>query len=535
MRHAASIAACLCFAALVVWTATAAASALGGNVRRYAVVIGNDRGGKDETPLRYAESDALKMATVLQQVGGFAAENVVLMRGGDAAAVLRGLIAVNDRIRTQSGGQDSVLLVFYSGHGDRSSLHLGDSRLDLTAIEQLVRGSSATVRLMILDACHSGALTRVKGGHAAPPMTITLNQRLSGEGIVFLTSSSASEEAQESDEIKSAFFTHYLTSGLLGAADQDQDGLVVLKEAYRHAYENTIRASSRTWAGVQHPTFRYELGGQGDIALSQLGLGPDSARVRLPPDIGFLVFQGSADGAVVMELGASDPARIVHLKPGRYFLRGRGADYLLEGSVEQAPGVQVDVDADRLVRTDYARMVRKGVAASARVHGPALGYQVRTPIVSGGSLCHGPLAAYVQELPELRWAARLGACRGEFSNPSLSANTDELSLAGRVAHAWDTRALTLDVGAGVGLALLRQSFETIATAPPRNSFASYLELGGSLIRYLPDRFYVSAELGAMAYALPRESSTNDEQLVVRFAARTSLQVGFQFGDGLEVD
>lgn len=35
----------------------------------------------------------------------------------------------------------------------------------------------------------------------------------------------------------------------------------------------------------------------------------------------------------------------------------------------------------------------------------------------------------------------------------------------------------------------------------------------------------------MAYALPREASAGDEQLVVRFAARTSLQLGLQFNDG----
>jgi hypothetical protein len=46
---------------LLVWTAAAAASPLAGNVRRYAVVIGSDRGNKEATALRHAEADALKM------------------------------------------------------------------------------------------------------------------------------------------------------------------------------------------------------------------------------------------------------------------------------------------------------------------------------------------------------------------------------------------------------------------------------------------------------------------------------------------
>jgi uncharacterized caspase-like protein len=77
-----------------------------------------------------------------------------------------------------------------------------------------------------------------------------------------LTASSANEDAQESDEIKGSFFTHALVSGLMGAADRDKNGVVVLEEAYRHAYDATVRASSRTFAGMQHPTFHYDSAGR---------------------------------------------------------------------------------------------------------------------------------------------------------------------------------------------------------------------------------------------------------------------------------
>jgi hypothetical protein len=195
------------------------------------------------------------------------------------------------------------------------------------------------VRLLVVDACHSAALTRVKGGRSAPRMALQLGDRLSGEGIVFLTSSAASEEAQESDELHSSFVTHYLASGLLGAADSNQDGVVVLREAYRHAYENTIRASSSTAAGVQHPTYRYELGGQGDIELSRLRFGARRATARLPAGSSFLLFRGDRDGPVVAEVGGQDEARAITLKPGSYFVRARGADHLLEGTVDLPPAV----------------------------------------------------------------------------------------------------------------------------------------------------------------------------------------------------
>ncbi|MEZ4287262.1 MAG: hypothetical protein R3A47_03760 [Polyangiales bacterium] len=45
--------------------------------------------------------------------------------------------------------------------------------------------------------------------------------------------------------LKGSFFTHYLVTAMLGAADMDRDGQVDLREAYQYAFENTIRASSR--------------------------------------------------------------------------------------------------------------------------------------------------------------------------------------------------------------------------------------------------------------------------------------------------
>ena len=61
---------------------------------------------------------------------------------------------------------------------------------------------------------------------------------------------SAGEDAQESDDIKGSFFTHHLVSALRGAADEDMDGRVVLEEAYRYTYNETLRASNRTPAAA---------------------------------------------------------------------------------------------------------------------------------------------------------------------------------------------------------------------------------------------------------------------------------------------
>src|SRR5438477_9352443 len=98
-------------------------------VDRFAVVIGNDAGQAADAALRYAQTDAERIASVLEDVGGVRPENLTLLRGQDASTVRRALIAVNDRIRASSG--ETVLIVYYSGHADAESLHLGTTQLDL--------------------------------------------------------------------------------------------------------------------------------------------------------------------------------------------------------------------------------------------------------------------------------------------------------------------------------------------------------------------------------------------------------------------
>src|SRR5439155_586024 len=121
---------------------------------RYALVVGNDSGDRDEARLRFAEHDADRVSQTLVDLGGFAAGNVVTLRGSDADAMRAALIGINDRIRT-SGAADTMLVVYYSGHADAEALHLNGTTLPLAQLEQLVRGSSATFRMLILDSCRS--------------------------------------------------------------------------------------------------------------------------------------------------------------------------------------------------------------------------------------------------------------------------------------------------------------------------------------------------------------------------------------------
>jgi hypothetical protein len=508
----------LCLLAAPAWAA----------VERFAVVVGNNLGAAEDGPLRYAEADAARVAAVLRDVGDVRPTNLILLRGDDADTVRRTLIAVNERVRM--AGDQTVLLVFYSGHADAEALHLGSSRLELAELEQLVRGSAARFRLLIVDACRSGALTRVKGGTPVPPFDVQVSERVPGEGAVFLTSSSASEDSQESDELKGSFFTAALVSGLLGAADADGDGKVTLREAYAYAYAATLRASSKTFAGTQHPTFQYEFRGQGDLVLTTL-VDPRGMRawVVFPQGRTYLLFSDSADGPVVGEVGAGDSVRRLSVRPGRYFVRGRAPDVLLEGNVDVPAGSTVSIDESTLSRTAYARLVRKGEGSRESVQGLQAAFVASTALSDASGACLGVVAGYALEFKAITVIPRLAYCHAGFSNQNLSASTNQVDAEVRAAYVWDLSLVSLEVGLTVGGAWLQQTFQTTGLAPSRSTLALQLSPDVAVSREFGERAYVFLEFAAATYLYEmQDTATTQSHFGPSFSGRLTLGSGWRW-------
>ena len=494
------------------------------DVERYAVIIGHNTGAADEQRLRFAETDATRVGELLGEIGGVPDENQVVLRSKTADQVRRALIATNERIRVgQRAGHEAVLFVYYSGHGDADALHLGETQLALRELEALVRGSSAQIRILVIDSCRSGSITRVKGGKPAPPLALSSGiDDIPGEGVIVLTASTAGEDAQESDEIAGSFFTHYLLSGLRGAADEDSDQTITVAEAFSYTRDQTILASSRTLGGTQHPTFHYDLRGRADVTLANLGT-RGRGQLTLPDGATWLVARGSEN--VVGEIVAGAKRRTLSLRPGRYVVRGRTREALLEGTATVAADRETLVDASSLSRTTYARLVRKGKGDILRyVSGPIVGPQIQTAIIDGASPCFGLLAGWTFVRSDLTLSPRVAACRGEFSNRTLDATTDVLALELRVAKAWDTSSLTLDLGITGGAELLHERFVTRGIAPTRSSAAAHVDAGAGISLPIA-RGYVGAELAAQTHFFSIEDQAGARQMTARFALRTLLLVG----------
>jgi len=479
----------------------AAAGGADQEAARFALLIGNNRGHAGDAQLRFASHDAARVARLLQDLGSFPGENTTVLTARSAEQVRRALLSINDRVRQAvSGGRRAMLLVYYSGHADARTLHLEGTSLEVEELRKLVTGSAATLRVLVLDACHSGSATRVKGGRPGPGFSIRLTNRLTSEGFAIITSSAATEESQESDQLQGSFFTHYLLSGLRGAADRNRDGQVSLAEAYAYAYASTLSVTSRTLVGPQHPTYEYDIRGKGDFMITRLRAAAGHGVLSFGAPGHYLIFAERAEGHVVAELLTDQPRARIVLPAGRYFLRKRAPDLLLEGPLTVRAGARSDVDEGGLRRVAYARLVRKGAGRRRLSHGPLLGYALHGPVAAG----LGPLsqleASYPLALRHVTLAPRVAFGWTSADNDRLTLEHRELTLSLAGHYVLDVGPVGLLVGLVGGYSLALQRFSSAGQAPDRTShlfsfggeaglewpirWGLYLQLRGALLTYV---------------------------------------------------
>ncbi len=255
-------------------TVLVASAALPAAVQRLALVAGANDGGPDRPVLKYAVSDAERFARVLLDLGGVSPANAILLRQPKLRELEQALDQLRSRIdearRTAAGngGGRTEVLVYYSGHADDKGLLLGEDRYSYRSLRDRLDDVAADVRIAVLDACASGAITRIKGGVLRPPFLV--DESADMRGHAFLTSSAATEAAQESDRIRGSYFTHFLISGLRGAADMSGEGKVTLNEAYQFAFNETLGRTAETKGGAQHPSYDINLSGTGDVVMTDL-------------------------------------------------------------------------------------------------------------------------------------------------------------------------------------------------------------------------------------------------------------------------
>lgn len=427
-----------------------AAHAQGGG--RFALVVGANRGLLDEEELHYAEDDAVRMRWALVDVGGFTDDNVAQLLSPNAESLRTAL----ERLKSRMGpGPHERLFVYVSSHAADGSLHLGGTELFLRELVDFVKAAPVQVGLLVIDACQSGRVTRLKGLRRSD-IPATRIEATGLEGRVLISSAGVDEYAQESDALQGSYFTHYFVAGLRGAADSSRDGQVTLDEAYAWAWARTIEATFASRGGVQRPAFSVDLRGAGQLVMAE----PSKSASRLElavqsPGRWLVVSEATGRLFADVEKGASPLSLAV--PPGEYRLQLRTARGVLERRVSVPANGGVAVSGDEFERVALVEVARKGGAETK------LGLSVSGSVASG---LVGDLK--VQPGAELR-LRREGYLVGPLNQLEITlgwrdgrSQTEtfmqtELELRAGTGHRFSWERLSLAVGVEAGPLLVLQA------------------------------------------------------------------------------
>lgn len=344
-----------------------------------ALVVGENHGLSNEDTLRFAEVDAVRVADALTQVSGFQPADVLVLKGATSDSLREALRQLQGRL---SQAHHERLLIYVSSHAGEGSLHLAGTRFPLDELVDFVKHAPVEVGLLVLDACRSGSVTRLKGLKPSdlPPTHI---EAIPLEGRVFISASGADEYAQESDALGGSTFTHHWLTGLRGAADTSGDGRVTLDEVYAWAWARTIEATFGSRAGVQRPTFSVDLRGQGQLVLSTPGTARSRLILALEPPGRWLVVSVSTN-VVLADVEKPRGPLTLALPPGEVRVRLRTHGEVLERTLT------VPVDGEVTVRDLEASAFQTRVAAKGEA-------EVSWVWSAGGGVSSGLLAGLQAE------------------------------------------------------------------------------------------------------------------------------------------
>jgi hypothetical protein len=477
----------LALVALFAVTAAASSTARAQGLRRFAIVAGNDTGGGDTRSLLYAGADARKVYDILTRLGGVRQEDATLLIGASASQLLSAIVAVEmQAAEARQHGERTALFFYYSGHAKDGSLRLGETRIPIDGLKARIASSPVDVRIAVLDSCRSGAMvaTRTKGARKAPAFEIQADGPRDAKGVVILTSSASDEDSQESDAIGGSYFSHHLASGLLGGADKSGDGRVTLFEAYAYAYDRTVADTAESAAGAQHPTFSYDLAGNGDLVLTDVAVRHEGVYIprEAPSGVYFLV---DGKGFVAAEISKADGAdRRVALSPGHYRVKRRLPDRLRVGDIDVERGQMVALAEARLRDAPFSDDPVKGAGRVDLTSRWSLGagatYQSVFAAPSGASLFPptGMLAVDLSLRNFLRkdwvWSMDLaaGSANGVVTSVGAPFKFSEVSLASSLVVEWPGRYVTPYVGGRLAMLLMGRTFTEPQTMFPAQFFST---------------------------------------------------------------
>lgn len=333
--------------------------------------------------LSYASQDAWEMAAWLLDAG-VPSDHIRLLtdEAGMTRAELPNLaseVATLVNVREglgwlrQQADRDDLVVIHFSGHGYQGADDNGDERdgvdeffvlhdtraaaKDDTALRddefgRFVDRIESEHVLIFFDSCYSGGLSRsLSPGSRATGQTSDIFSDFRLEGRLVLSASSEQQDAFESPQLEHGVLTHFLLSGLSGAADLNADGHVTIWELFEYAHAEVPRFVLAERGKLQVP----QLLGQGEtrVVLTRSAATQDLDFSYCPaiPVVGVAVtfrFEGDADGASLFwdfGDGAADTGNVVVHRfpsPGVYPVQLRSQ---LPNGTESTKRIEIQVSS----------------------------------------------------------------------------------------------------------------------------------------------------------------------------------------------
>lgn len=228
---------------IVVNTKTTTASNSGNDVKIWAVVVGV--GSYEHMPsLRFTDDDAYKFWGFLQSPEGGALPKNQLRILVDEDATYRNILDMTRRVLHQADDND-VVLFYFSGHGLESSFLPVDydgsrNQIYHKQISELIDQSRAKHKVVIVDACHSGAYKGFRSTDAVDRSLAHYYRAFENSkgGTALLLSSKEKEYSLEDGGLRSGVFSYFIIKGLQGKADSNGDRIISVEELFNYARKN---------------------------------------------------------------------------------------------------------------------------------------------------------------------------------------------------------------------------------------------------------------------------------------------------------
>jgi hypothetical protein len=236
----------------------------GASPRRYAIVIGiGDYKDRKIPPLHYTVADARGVFEILtdEKYGFFSKENVKVLINAEASTqeVKNAFgIWLKKRVR-----ENDFVMIYFAGHGaseagstywvtyDADIEDLYGTAISNDSISRMLNRVASKTLIVFLDSCYSAA-TINRGWQTRSLIQKDPFEEFKGEGRVVITSSNGRQPSLEIQEYGHGVFTYFLIQGLIGKADQDTDGYIILDEIWDYL-KNNVRDTARRYGIHQTP------------------------------------------------------------------------------------------------------------------------------------------------------------------------------------------------------------------------------------------------------------------------------------------